>query len=115
MAHYTKKKKTIGEANPITEYLQGGSKKTDAHAASYEMAKHAPQAAPQGPKKQRVTIHIDVDLIDRVKNAVYWEPGLTLTDFAQTAFEKQLKKMETAWGDVYPKRKHQLKGGRPMV
>lgn len=115
MAQQTKKKKTIGVANPITEYLNGSNKKMAAKASSYEAAQQVQQDMVTGPKKQRVTIHIDVDLIDRVKNAVYWEPGLTLTEFAQTAFEKQLKKMETAWGEAYPKRKHQLKGGRPMV
>jgi uncharacterized protein (DUF4415 family) len=115
MAQHTKKKKTIGIANPIMEYLQSGSKKNVTHREAYTAAKHVQQAPTDGSKKQRVTIHIDMDLIDRVKNAVYWEPGLTLTEFAQTAFEKQLKKMETAWGEAYPKRKQPLKGGRPMV
>lgn len=65
--------------------------------------------------KQRVTIHISVDLIDRVKNAVYWEPGLTLTEFAEQAFSKALDKREKDKGGSYPARKDkQLKGGRPI-
>ena len=67
-------------------------------------------------KKQRVTIHLSVDLINRVKDAVYWEPGLTLTLFTQKSLENELKKLEKKRGEKYPERKeHNLKGGRPLT
>ncbi len=104
-----KKNRTIG-ANPLTDYLTTGAKKTKSKQKYVEYEE--PVRAPQ---KTRVTIHVSVDLIDRVKNAVYWEPGLTLTGFAEKAFEKELKKMEREWGEAYPERdEKKLKGGRPL-
>lgn len=103
--------KTIA-ANPLTDYLcanTASSKKAPTPAYT-EKKEEAPNTL-----KQRVTIHMSVDLIDRVKNAVFWEPGLTLTEFAERAFERELKKWEKEWGEAYPQRKdYQLKGGRPL-
>lgn len=101
-----KKNKTIG-TNPLTEYLTKPrhTNKTEKTESQDVQAKAL---------KQRVTIHLSVDLIDKVKNAVYWEPGLTLTEFAQQALTKELKRWEKEWGEQYPQRKAQLKGGRPL-
>ena len=77
-----KKKFTIG-SNPLEAYLQ---QKSPQH-------KEQPAPATQ-PLKQRITIHLTVDLIERVKNAVFWQPGMTLTSFAEEALETALKKME---------------------
>lgn len=102
-----KKKKTIGN-NPLSAYI--GSTK----AKQTQTAKEKTEKAAEG-KTQRVTIHIDKDLINSVKDAVYWEPGLTLTAFAHEAFSKALEKIEKKRGKKYPKRKdHNLRGGRPV-
>lgn len=102
----TKKNKTIG-TNPLTEYLTNPPQINNPQ-------KKKPQDVPTKTLKQRVTIHLSVDLIDKVKNAVFWEPGLTLTEFAQQALTKELKRWEKEWGEQYPQRKAQLKGGRPL-
>ncbi len=102
-----KKNKTIS-ANPLTEYLSP-TKKT---------ARTPTKKAEEQEKKTlktRVTIHMSIDLIDKVKNAVFWEPGLTLTEFAERAFMRELRKWEKDWGEEYPQRQdYQLKGGRPL-
>jgi hypothetical protein len=104
-----KKNKTIA-ANPLTDYLSPQKKTT-----SKKTEPKNSEVAEEKSLKQRVTIHISVDLIDRVKNAVYWEPGLTLTEFAERAFLRELKKWEKDWGEEYPQRSdYQLKGGRPL-
>lgn len=64
--------------------------------------------------KTRVTIHIPVNLIERIKNAVYWEPGLTVAGFCEQALLKGIEKLEKEKGAPYPSRKEQLKGGRPI-
>lgn len=65
--------------------------------------------------KQRITLHLSVELIDRVKNAVYWEPGLTIAGFAEKALEKAIDKLEKEKGDSYPTRHdYRLKSGRPI-
>ncbi len=100
-----KKNRTIAH-NPLTEYLTSKPKRTEAKKD---------QPTPEAKKlKTRVTIHLSVELIDKVKNAVYWEPGLTLTEFAERALTRELKKWEKEWGEEYPQRQDQLKGGRPL-
>lgn len=101
-----KKNKTIGN-NPLSAYI--GSAKT-IQENPQEVAR---QKEPS--RTQRVTIHVDIDLINAVKDAVYWEPGLTLTAFAHEALSKALEKLEKKRGKKYPQRKeHNLRGGRPV-
>lgn len=79
-------------------------------------------------KKQRLTIQISEDIIERAKNAVYWTRGLTLAQLTEEALEKAIKSLEknsTIYddktglplkekGDEFPKRKENLKSGRPV-
>jgi hypothetical protein len=65
--------------------------------------------------KQRITLHISTELVDRVKNAVYWEPGLTVAGFAEEAFALAIENLEKERGAAFPQRKqHRLRGGRPV-
>lgn len=103
-------KKTLG-VSPLAEYLSA--------VREVEEVKHAVQPVQQQQlspsKKQRVTIHVPVELIERVKNAVYWEPGMTFAGFAEQALQEALEKLESKRGSQYPTRKdRQLKGGRPI-
>jgi len=67
------------------------------------------------PSKQRITLHISSELVDRVKNAVYWEPGLTVAGFSEEAFTKMIELLEAERGAPFPQRKqHKLRGGRPV-
>jgi hypothetical protein len=105
-----KKKKTVG-SNPLEAYL----------AATSSVKKTSPLAEPLiaeqlNEKKQRITIHLTVDLIEKMKNVVFWEPGMTLTAFAQEALEKAVHQLEKKRGESYPERKNRsLKGGRPLA
>ena len=65
-------------------------------------------------QKQRITLHIPSDLIERVKNAVYWEPGLTLAGFAEYALAQALEQVEQDRGAPFPQRRKHLRSGRPM-
>lgn len=68
----------------------------------------------QGPK-QRITLHVSQELLEKVKNAVFWEPGLTLAGFAHYALEKAVEQFEHERGAPFPDRKtRRLRGGRPM-
>lgn len=105
-----KKLKTIG-LNPLTDYLTA----KDSSKKKSKEKQIEPAVKDEKVLKTRVTIHLPIDLIDKVKNAVYWEPGLTLTDFAEQALTRELKRWEKEWGEEYPQRKeYQLKGGRPL-
>ncbi len=75
-----------------------------------------PAEGMQVKKKERITIHLPVDLIDKVKNVVFWEPGLTLTAFAEYALEKALEEQVEKRGEAYPARSERtLKSGRPVL
>lgn len=96
--------KTIG-INPLLQYLGDKDLKP---ASPIE-----PEILP-AVKKQRVTIHIPIDLIERVKNAVFWQPGLTLAEFAEQALAHAIEELENERGTPFPPRKKPLRGGRPM-
>jgi hypothetical protein len=64
--------------------------------------------------KERLTVHVPQDLVDRVKNAVYWTPGLTLARLSETALLAEVERLEKERGEAYPPRTEELRGGRPM-
>ena len=78
--------------------------------------------------KQRLTVQISEDVIERAKNAVYWTRGLTLAQLTEEALDtaiKSLEKNSTIYddktgqplkgkGDEFPQRKEDLKRGRPV-
>lgn len=65
-------------------------------------------------EKERMTVHLPIDLIDRAKNAVYWTPGLTLAGLAETALRHIVDQLEEERGEPFPEREGELKGGRPL-
>jgi hypothetical protein len=81
-----------------------------------------PQQVPPDPmpprprigQKERLTIHLPVELIDRVKNAVYWTPGLTLAGLGEEALRRMVEQLEVERGDPFPPRQAELRGGRPL-
>lgn len=104
-------KKTIG-SNPLMAYL---SQEAAQPKAPTTTTKAKATKTEDTSTKQRVTIHLSTDLINKVKDAVYWEPGLTLTAFAEDALFKALEKLEKKRGEKYPERsEHNLRGGRPL-
>jgi len=76
----------------------------------------SPPKPPPSPKveKQRLTVHLPADLIERVKNAVYWTPGLTLSGLVEEALTKAVDQLEKERGEPFPPRKEELKRGRPV-
>lgn len=66
------------------------------------------------PRKRRLTVHLPLALIERVKNCVFWTPGLTLAALAETALSKAVDQREKERGEPFPLRGGELKGGRPL-
>ncbi len=73
-----------------------------------------PKAARTKVEKERTTFHLPVDLMDRVRNAVYWTPGLTLAGMAEEALGKAIGALEKKQGGPFPPRPEELRGGRPI-
>lgn len=64
------------------------------------------------PAKERMTVQISKDTIERVKDCVYWN-RLTVAQFVEEALEAALKGAEKDNGRPFQKRRSELKPGRP--
>jgi hypothetical protein len=68
------------------------------------------------PERVRMTFHIDAELADRLRDAVYWTPaGVTLSGTARDALRAAVEMIEQRYndGERFPPRDEDLKGGRP--
>lgn len=65
-------------------------------------------------KKERITIALTPEVIERLKNAVYWSPGLTLSCVIEQATEKAILDLERKNGKPFPERNGELKKGRQL-
>jgi hypothetical protein len=71
-------------------------------------------SAPPSPPRERVTIALPADLMERARNAVYWTPGATLTALVEEAIDAELAKREAESGGPFQPRGTKLKPGRRM-
>jgi hypothetical protein len=67
-----------------------------------------------GQKREKLTVHLTHDLIERVKNAAYWNPRLTIASIAELGVKYAIEQVEKENGGPYPQRESELKGGRPI-
>jgi len=65
-------------------------------------------------KRERTTFHLPVELMERVRNCVFWTPGLTMGALAEEGIRHALAAHEKRNGGRFQARKSNLKGGRPM-
>lgn len=63
---------------------------------------------------EKITTPFPVGLIERVRNAVYWEPDATLAGIIVEAVEQAINRMEKERGEAYPPRRNRLRSGRPV-
>ena len=107
------KRQTIGE-NPLDSLFEPAVSSNGNSVAVLNREGTPPQQKPKPSRKQRITVQISEDVIERIKNAVYWTPGLTLASLAEDAFSKAVDKLEEEKEAPFPKRKEELKTGRPI-
>jgi hypothetical protein len=62
---------------------------------------------------RRVTLNLPVELVEQLRNTVYWTPGVTLTGLIKDALHESLERLEQRNGRRYPARLGELKSGRP--
>lgn len=68
----------------------------------------------RAPVRRKLTVHLRPDLIERVKNAAYWNPRLTIAAIAEAGILRALEDIERQHGGPYPRREEELRGGRPI-
>jgi predicted DNA binding CopG/RHH family protein len=112
------KRQTIGD-NPLDGLFQTEKNETENKEALKAVAVLDQEESPtqikvRAAKKQRITVQISEEVIERIKNAVYWTPGLTLAALAEEAFSRAVDELEEENKAQFPKRKEELKTGRPI-
>jgi hypothetical protein len=107
------RRKTIGD-NPLDAVIPAGIGAPSTLGSAPPRPAPARAAKPPRVQKERLTVHLPLELIDRVKNAVYWTPGLTLASLSEHALRKAVDALESDRGEPYPHRAQELKGGRPL-
>jgi hypothetical protein len=70
--------------------------------------------SPKATGKQKLTVHLDAEIVNRVKNAAYWNPRLTIARIAEQGIRQALKDVEKENGGPYSQRDGDLVGGRPI-
>lgn len=62
--------------------------------------------------KQRVSLQLPAELIEKARDIVYWTPGLTMNRLVEIALTNALDCMEALRGGAFPPRGGPLKVGR---
>jgi hypothetical protein len=92
--------------------------KNDPFAAVIPVPEPAePRPAPiahRSPARRKLTVHLRPDVIERVKNAAYWNPRLTIAAIAEAGILQAIESIEREQGGPYPPREQELRGGRPI-
>ncbi len=69
----------------------------------------------QQPRRVRLTVSLPSDLVDRLRDAVYWSPSLTLAWLIAQSLRTSLTEMESLRQGPFPKRTNELRAGRPRL
>ena len=64
--------------------------------------------------RERLTAQLPRPVMERVRNAVYWTPGLTVAGMTSEALEQFLDRLEAERGEPFPPRQGDIKTGRPV-
>ncbi len=67
------------------------------------------------PRMVRLTVSLPSDLVDRLRDAVYWSPSLTLAWLIAQSLRISLTEMESSRQCPFPKRTKALRAGRPRL
>jgi hypothetical protein len=74
----------------------------------------SPTPVASSGRRSKLTVSLDVDLIDRVKNAAYWNPRLNIAKIAELGIKQAIEEVERENGGRYKQRESNLKSGHPM-
>jgi len=67
------------------------------------------------PRMVRLTVSLPADLVDRLRDAVYWSPNLTLAWLIAQSLRASLADLEKSRQGPFPKRMMSLRVGRPRL
>ena len=68
----------------------------------------------QAIKQERLSARVPQEVMERVRNAVYWTPGLTIAGMTAQALEQFIDQIEAERGEPFPRRQGEIQIGRPV-
>jgi post-segregation antitoxin (ccd killing protein) len=63
-------------------------------------------------RRERVTVSLPAELVERARNAVFWTPGATLAALVEVGIEAEVKRREEENRGAFKARGQALKPGR---
>ncbi|MBA5871905.1 MAG: hypothetical protein GDA68_18205 [Nitrospira sp. CR2.1] len=66
-------------------------------------------------KRQRMTVSLPTELLERMRDAAYWTSGTTMAGLISSAIEDLLHNLEAQNGRPFSPRLQDLKPGRPRA
>ena len=88
--------------------------KNERRVAASQSSKLNEPGRPQ-PQTVRLTVSLPGDLVDRLRDAVYWSPSLTLAWLIAQSLRTSLAELESLRQSPFPKRTNALRAGRPRL
>ena len=100
--------------SPTDQATPSNSNKNERRGAATLYSRPSKAGRPQ-PRTIRLTVSLPSDLVDRLRDAVYWSPGLTLAWLIAQSLQTSLTEMESLRQCPFPKRTKALRAGRPRL
>jgi hypothetical protein len=64
--------------------------------------------------RAQFSVQIDAALVEKVRDAAFWTPGLTMADIVEDGVRRALVALEKKNGGPFPPRKGKVRTGRPV-
>ncbi|MEY4705903.1 MAG: hypothetical protein RL042_2108 [Nitrospirota bacterium] len=80
-----------------------------------ETVRQKKQVNATASRRVRLTVSLPSDLVDRLRDAVYWSPNLKLAWLIAQSLRTSLADLETSRQSPFPKRMMALRAGRPRL
>ena len=107
MAERRAKSRKSSSGHPLAD-------KAKLRPAGPALDRRADRRPPRGAaQRQRLTVQLPSEVLDQMRDAVYWTPGLTMTGLVEQCMRQMIERLEGDRGSKFPKRKEQLRAGRP--
>ena len=99
----------------LTDQASSSHSTKDESRGAASLYSRPSKAGRQEPRTVRLTVSLPSDLVDRLRDAVYWSPNLTLAWLIAQSLGTSLTEMEFLRQGPFPKRTKALRGGRPRL
>ena len=72
------------------------------------------ETADGGTPRERITVALDLDLLESARNAAFYTPGLALRDLVEAGLKREIARLEKERGEAFPRRTAELRPGRKI-